>query len=130
MKKIIFQLIRYGAVGGFATLVDYGTYYLLTRSLQIIPSYANPFAYAAGNVVSYLGHHFITFRSHSRVTREYPRFALVTAAGIILSQVIILFLIKIGLHDLVAKAGSVLITGLFNYLANRVWTFNRSVQAR
>jgi putative flippase GtrA len=125
MKKTFFQLVRYVAVGGAATAVDYGSYYFLTRGLSVGVLAANPLAYLAGNVVSFLGHRFITFRSEGKPLGEYVRFLLVTAIGLAVSQTVFVVLVWLGVHDLISKAAAVIVSGCFNYLANRFWTFRR-----
>jgi putative flippase GtrA len=123
MKKVFFELVRYVFVGGAATAVDYGSYYLLTRGLAMGALAANPLAYLAGNFVSFTGHHFVTFRSSGKPLGEYVRFVIVTAVGLGISQIVVWLLLGLHTHDLIAKAASVVISGLFNYLANRFWTF-------
>lgn len=123
MKKTFFQLIRYVTVGGAATAVDYGLYYFLTRGAFFDALAANPLAYLAGNVVSFLGHRFITFRSVSKPFAEYFRFLLVTTIGLAVSQAIMVFFVRLGVHDLISKAVAIVMSGCFNYLANRFWTF-------
>jgi dolichol-phosphate mannosyltransferase len=123
MKKTFFQLVRYVGVGATATGADYGSYYLLTRAFGLGVYVSNPLAYLAGNVISFLGHRFITFRSAGKPFGEYVRFLCVTAVGLGISQLAIWVSLSLGFHDLVAKALAVIVSGCFNYLANRFWTF-------
>ncbi len=124
MKKTIFELIRYFFVGLAATFVDYGAYIFLTRFLLFHVLYANPLAYAVGSVVSFVGQRTITFRSRERyVWHQYLRFIAVNLVGLGLSQLVIIIGLKIGVHDLIAKAATIVVAGAFNYLGNRFWTF-------
>ena len=125
MKKTFFELVRYVLVGIMATVVDYGAYYILTRFLFFSAVFANPIAYLAGNVVSFLGQRTVTFRSHGRPGSQYLRFLVVNATGLVISQLTLVVLMRLGVDDLVAKAAGVITSGTFNYLSNRFWTFRR-----
>lgn len=123
MKKTIFELIRYVLVGVMASIVDYGAYYLLTRSFLFSATISNPASYLCGNLVSFFGQRMITFRSHGHTGKQYLRFLVVNAAGLIVSQITLVILLNFGVNDLIAKAASVITSGTFNYLFNRFWTF-------
>ena len=123
MKKTFFELVRYVSVGVMATVVDYGAYYILTRSFSFAATVANPGAYLVGNVVSFLGQRTVTFRSHGHPGSQYLRFLVVNATGLVISQFTLVVLMRLGVNDLVAKAAGVITSGTFNYLANRFWTF-------
>ncbi len=123
MKKHFIQLVVYILVGASATVVDYFSFIALTRVFGLGALLANPLAYLAGNIVSFVGHRRVTFLSHNHPVREYARFVAVTAAGLGISQLVLAGLLDLGVYDLAAKAAAVLISGLFNYLVNRLWTF-------
>jgi putative flippase GtrA len=123
MIKTIFQLLRYISVGATSTLADYGSYIFFTRIAAMPALEANPLSYLIGNVVSFFGHRPITFRSQGNPMPEYVRFVFVSIAGLLVSQIVIAFALYIGIADLVAKAAAVLVSGAFNYLMNRFWTF-------
>jgi putative flippase GtrA len=125
MRLPFWELAKYVGVGAVATIVDYVSYILLTRLFGIPVLAANPLSYLLGNGVSFTGHHFITFRSREKPLPEYIRFAVVSAAGLGVSQLVIMSALWLGFPDLISKAASVLISGLFNYLSNRFWTFRK-----
>jgi putative flippase GtrA len=123
MKRRIFEMIRYGLVGGVATLADASSYYVLSRIVGLHVLAANPLAYFIGNLISFAGHRLITFHSSGKPLSEYSRFLAVTAVGLGISQLVVWSLVRIGLNDLLAKAVSIAASGLFNYAANSLWTF-------
>ena len=123
MKKTFFELVRYVLVGAAATVVDYGAYYVLTRYFFIAAVFANQVSYVFGNIVSFLGQRAITFRSHGHPGPQYLRFLVVNAVGLIVSQLTLVILLRLGVNDLLAKAAGVITSGSFNYLSNRFWTF-------
>ena len=123
MKRTFFELVRYGLVGVAATIVDYGAYYFLTRSFLFSATIANPLSYLCGNVVSFYGQRTITFRSRGHTGKQYLRFLVVNATGLVVSQATLVVLLGLGVNDLFAKAAGVITSGMFNYLSNRFWTF-------
>jgi len=122
-EATFFQIARYFVVGAVSTVADYGSYLFFTRGLALSAFDANPLAYLFGNAVSFFGHHFITFRSHGKPLPEYLRFIFVSIVGLGVSQAVIAATLGLGAPDLIAKAAAVFISGLFNYLCNRFWTF-------
>jgi len=123
MRKMFLQFIVYVIVGATSTGVDYSTYFLLTRFDGMASLTANPIAYVAGNIVSFLGHRSVTFRSHGEPLRQYLRFIIVTGAGLVVSQLVLWLFLGFGVNDLTAKAFAVIFSGASNYTANRFWTF-------
>ncbi len=123
MKKTFLQLIRYVMVGAASTVADYGAYLFFTRITAMPALEANPLAYAIGNIVSFYGHRIVTFRSRGKPMAEYARFAVVSIAGLLVSQIVVAAALYVGISDLVGKAASIIISGMFNYLMNRYWTF-------
>ena len=121
-------MARYCTVGAVALVVDYASYFLLTRLFHIMPYVANIIAYACGNVVSFFGHRFFTFHTanNPQIIREYARFLLVTVAGLAISESIIVFSITVGIFDLIGKAAAVVVSGMFNFCINSAWTFRRA----
>jgi putative flippase GtrA len=123
MKKTFFELVRYVSVGVAASIVDYGAYYALTRFVLLSATFANPLSYLCGNVVSFYGQRTITFRSHGHTGKQYLRFLVVNAAGLVVSQMTLVVFLHFGVNDLFAKAAGIITSGTFNYLSNRFWTF-------
>ncbi len=129
MRKDILQFAKYVTVGAAATGVDYGSYVLLTRLGSLGSLTANPLAYWVGNIVSFVGHRTVTFRSHGNPLAEYGRFICVTVIGLSVSQLVVWACLGLGIYDLFAKAAAVLVSGLFNYTVNRFWTFRSAKRA-
>jgi putative flippase GtrA len=125
MLEEIKKMARYVAVGAVSAVVDFGSYFLFTRFLGLSPDPGNVAAYCVGNVVSFFGHHFFTFeeKGTKHIFREYAKFVAVTLLGLGVSQAVVVSSIAIGIPDLVGKAAAVLVSGLFNFILNSVWTF-------
>lgn len=72
-----------------------------------------------------MGHRYITFHSTGQPAKEYLKFIVITAGGLVISQLTVVALYQMGIHDLVAKLAAVFTSGLFNFLLNRYWTFRK-----
>ena len=129
MKRVLFEMLRYGLVGGASTVVDYLVYLTLTRLVGLLELDANIFAYLAGHVVSFFGNRLFTFRSTTAALgSQYWKYWFVSLVGLGISQLVLYLGLMMGWHDLWAKAAAVLLAGLWNYLMHRIWTYRQPVK--
>ena len=135
-KRWIGQVLRFGLVGGFNTLVDLLILNMLlllfpTNSTRMILIYS-AIAYSVGAVNSFLLNKYWTFGYRQRTTwREVARFIATTLCGIGWSS-IILWLASNALHPILinptiwANASKVIAisgTALISYLGMSLWVF-------
>ena len=81
------RLIRFGLVGGLASLIyAVVTYALISKS--IAPVWGSVIAYAIAIPVSFLGQKYFTFDAQGRVPVELSLFVITQAIGLILAAVI------------------------------------------
>jgi putative flippase GtrA len=137
-QTLLWQLMRFGLVGGLNTGIDL---LILNGLLLLWPTHNtehllayNSFAYAFGAVNSFILNKYWTFQNRKRTTYgEVLRFALTTLCGIICND-IILWIASTFLHPVMinatlwANASKVLaISGTFmiSYLGMRLWVFAR-----
>ena len=135
-KRWIGQVLRFGLVGGFNTLLDLLILNMLlllfpTNSSRMILIYS-AIAYSVGAVNSFLLNKYWTFGYRQRTTwREVARFIATTLCGIGWSS-IILWLASNALHPLLinptiwANASKVIAisgTALISYLGMSLWVF-------
>jgi putative flippase GtrA len=125
MLGLIKKMTRYCAVGLVALAVDYASYFLFTRLFHMMPYAANIVAYCCGNIISFIGHRFFTFHTtgNPAVFREYAKFALITVLGLAISEFIVVYSIKTGISDFIGKGAAVVVSGMFNFYFNNIWTF-------
>jgi len=75
------EVVRFVLVGGWNTAFGYGLFaafnYLLTGRVPYAYMVASVIANIIAISVAYLGHKFITFRTHGNYLREYLRFYMV-----------------------------------------------------
>jgi dolichol-phosphate mannosyltransferase len=65
----------------------------------------------------------ILYQRLSRAIKQFGKYCLVGASGYIVNLLIFSFLVKIGLHYLVAATVSFCVAATNNFLLNKYWTF-------
>jgi putative flippase GtrA len=118
------QFLKFAAGGAVGTAVQYA---VLVAWVEIAGGPVVPGALAGfcmGALVNYViarSYVFATARPHGSAL---PRFALVATAGAVLNTAIVAVLFESGAHYLVAQMAATGIVLVFNFLANRHWTFS------
>ena len=119
-----YQLIRFGVVGGVATIV----YFVATRSLQYYAGLSTPTAasisFALVVALNYVLHYAWTFRSSEPHLRTLPRFLGTSFGGLAINYVAVLgatsWLQMSQSEGLLLGVGLVV---MWNYLLARFWVF-------
>ncbi len=118
------QFLRYASAGALGTGVHYAVLIALVQFASVAVVIASTSGAIAGAIVNYVLNHRYTFASRRPHRSALPRFATVSALGILLNAIVVAAMLAlVGPHYLVAQVvatGTVLAAG---YLANRVWTF-------
>jgi len=128
MGKFIAEIFRYGVVGVSSGIVDFLVYVGLTRAVHFPELAANLGAYLAGHVVSFFGNRAWTFRSNGHAGYEYLRFWAVNLIGLGVSSAVLWIGLRFGIHDLYVKVAAIILSGAWNFIMNRVWTFRPQVR--
>jgi putative flippase GtrA len=84
------QVIRFGLVGGFVTLVGGAAYYIPATYFGVAPLIANLFAYAIAMALGYVLHSSVSFKGHG--SRDNP--------GRRTGRFVIVSLVSLGLNSL------------------------------
>lgn len=118
------QLIRFGGVGGFATLV----HVLMTMALQgplgLPPLQANFGGFCAALLVSYLGHARITFGADPRHAPQFIRFVAIALIGLATSSATVWFIdTRLGAGFGLAMAAVAVAVPLMTFVTLRLWVF-------
>lgn len=116
-------LLRFGAVGIFATIV----YYMIAigcSAAGVAPLAANIIAYCIGVSSSFIGHFYFTFKKQGNHARYLVRFIIVSLLGYILSSIIIVIIVDInnGAFWFAALVVVILIPPA-NWIFGRYWAF-------
>lgn len=123
----ISQLMRFGMVGGAATLTHAGVYYYLVAGKVLTPLLANFAAYAVAFSISFLGHRHWTFgdaRKDRRNNYAIFRFLSVSLSGLAINSAAVLLLVNLlRLPEWTPLIVIVGMTPIFTFLLNRFWVF-------
>jgi len=127
------RFLRFLVVGISSTLIDFTLLTVLKR-LGLSTLVANTISYSAGIVNGFVWNYLWTFaESRSKnFWHQFAQFALISLAGLLLSNGLILLLEaplgKIMSHPemgyIPAKVVATGVVVLWNFFANRAWTFN------
>jgi putative flippase GtrA len=123
----IHQIMRFGMVGGAATLTHAGVYYYLVAGKLLTPLLANFAAYAVAFSVSFIGHRHWTFgdaRKDRRNNYAIFRFLSVSLSGLAINSAAVLLLVNfLRLPEWTPLIVIVGMTPIFTFLLNRFWVF-------
>lgn len=134
MKNLIISLFKkyksfiiYSFIGVEGLFVEFGTYYLFTRILDINYFIANISAIALAVLHNFILNNFFNFKTKDKVLLRLISFYSVALIGLVLSNIFLyIFFSKIGINDLIVKILSMpIIVAIQFYLNTRV-TFKKS----
>lgn len=121
------QLLRFGLVGGFVTLLGATLYYVPATWLGVPPLLANLLGYAVAVVFGYVLHGRISFAGHGG--RDQPlvrtgRFFLVSLVSLGLNSLFVYLLTgPLGGPTWWPLVPMLFVTPIFTFLFNRHWVF-------
>jgi len=123
---------RFAIVGVSNTIVDYGLFYLLTRS-ELDPLVANPISVETAIIWSFTWNSLWTFSERKNTQPLLARaatFQFVQLGGLALSQIsLVLLHVYAQIPDLISKAATIPVVLVFNYLLNSRWTFSERAKS-
>jgi putative flippase GtrA len=118
------QAAVFVAVGLAATATQAAVAFVAHETFGADPYVANFVGYAFAVVVSYVGHARITFLRPVRHRGQMLRFALVSLAGLALTQAITFVVLRaFGLPFRAALVAVAVLVPAFTFVASRAWTF-------
>lgn len=130
LPHLLRQIVRFGLVGGLATLVHVGTFLTLADGIGFHPQAANLLAWLAAFVISFLGHFLWTFRENLVGTQRRPadalvRFLVVSLLGLGLNSGIVMVMVGIvGTSNAMAALLMATLVPALLFTINRYWAFS------
>ncbi|QBK04876.1 GtrA family protein [Hylemonella gracilis] len=119
------QLSLFVAVGTMAALTHWGVAVLLVSRLTWAPALANVAGWLVAFVVSFTGHHFLTFRDAlTPWSVAARRLFLISAGNFVLNEIVYITLLRS--TDLPYDgllAGILIAQAVLTFLASRYWAF-------
>jgi putative flippase GtrA len=129
-KAFLAQILRFGAVGGLATLTHVGVAIAAEAGLTLAPQLANLAGYLVAVVVSYTGHALVTFKAPVQSAGRFLRFILVSLLGLATSSgTVWLTTGVLGLAFPVAMLCVAVAVPMVTYLGMRFWVFDGRSEA-
>jgi putative flippase GtrA len=123
-KFPINQFILFAFMGGVGTLVHYAELILLVSRFSVDPVLASTAGAVSGALVNYLLNYRFTFGSRQLHRQTLPKFLAVAGLGFILNAALMWFAVRvIALHYLFGQIVATCLVLIWNYMANRHWTF-------
>lgn len=127
LPPILRQFMSFFIVGAIAAVVHFGLLIALKegQNWDFIP--ATLVGFLGGAVTSYLLNRNHTFKGTQRNHRDaFARFFLVASIGFGLTFILNnIFAQRLGLHYLISQTLTTALVMIWNFVANRIWTFNK-----
>lgn len=123
MLKIRF--LKYTFIGGIATLLDWGIFFLLSYLIGLNYIFSVFVAVSFAASVKFFLNKFITFKDRSKkYFRQIGVFALVNILAIFLNILFMIFFVEIFfLEKMSSKIITTFIVVILNYNLDRKWTY-------
>lgn len=122
---LFWKFVKFCAVGFSGMLVDFGSTWLLKEKLGIQKFVANAIGFMLAASTNYVLNRIWTFEStNPSIATEYTNFIIVSFIGLGINTLALWFLLKKTKGNFyVCKFIAILITTLWNFVANLVYTF-------
>ncbi|MGH7106895.1 MAG: GtrA family protein [Acetobacteraceae bacterium] len=117
------RLLRFAAVGGVATAIQYAVLVLLVRAFGMAPTPASSIGFVLSAGVNYLLNYRFTFQSDRPHRPAAAKFAVLAATGLLLNAIIMRLMVGAGVHYLIAQVCATAVVFLWNFIGNSLWTF-------
>lgn len=123
--KSVRQFIKFGIVGLGGTLVDWVVYFILTRYFGTFYLIAKTISFVLAAVNNYIFNRIWTFKSKDKnIAKEFLKFFVVSVVGLIFNLLIMkLAVVNLKLNDLIGLVLATSAVTLWNFFANKLWTF-------
>src|SRR5215204_4625728 len=121
------QLFQFGLVGASGYLVNLTVFALLAELLDVhhIPAAIGAFCVAVSNNF-YWNRRWTFEAAHGHAGFQAARFFTVSVVGLIVNLIALQLLIEADLAELPAQALAVATAMPFNFVGNKIWTFDDS----
>ena len=130
-KPLFMQFMRFAVVGLINTGIDYLIYWSLTRYVDFFEDekvFATSIAFIVAATNSYFMNKAFTFKDKSKeYGSQYIKFFVVSLVGFGINALIFYLLLQTGLFDIVAKVLTTGVVLIWNFIANKLWTFKQKI---
>lgn len=124
---LIGQLVRFGLIGGFMTILVAAAYWVVAELFHVDPLLSMTMVYLSFTGLGYLLHSRISFRDHGSRDNAHirtVRFFTVNTLGFFSNQLFVWYFTKyLGGPTWWPIPACVIITPIITFTLNRVWVF-------
>ena len=117
------RFVRFAAVGGIATAIQYAILILLVRGAGMAPTPASSIGFVLSAGVNYLLNYRFTFQSDRPHGPAAAKFGLLAGMGLLINAAIMRLMTGAGVHYLIAQVSATAVVLLWNFIGNSFWTF-------
>ena len=118
------QFLIFSGIGVIGTAGHYATLVFLVQAIKIDPVFATTIGFVVGALINYLLNYRITFNSNKRHAETLTKFFSVASIGAVINTAIMAAgTNRLSLHYLVIQLAASCIVLVFNFIANKYWTF-------
>ncbi len=121
------QFVKFCVVGVINTVVDFGIYIALTRSIDFWSYHlvwASALSFTVAVFSSFILNTFWTFRcTGSGWKKRAPSFFAVATGGLLVNSGTVLIIVTLGVWDIIAKIVATVVVLAWNFTLQKKWTF-------
>lgn len=127
MKKLIEQILKFGVVGIFATVIDFGVLYVLSQPLGMDPVISAGISFCVSLVFNYVAsmRYVFTHREDMSRSREFVIFLVLSLISLAINEAIMAAGVAVlGSSALAVMGTKVLATAIvmvWNFVSRKKW---------
>ena len=141
--KELKRFVKFALIGGLGTVIDFGIFNLLADLFAVSPVIASMCSFSCAVVSNFVWNRIWTFKdSHTKtMLQQFIQFVIVSVVGLIIRTPLLAWLITVFTNIAIttfhlaqntaaliannlALACAVGVVMIWNFIANRLWTFN------
>lgn len=125
------QFVKFAGVGAIGTMAHYTALMLLVQLFDANAVLASSIGAIIGAIVNYILNYHYTFNSSKAHTETAWKFFTIASVGFVLNALMMALLTEIlTLFYLFAQVISTGVVLIWNFLGNRLWTFQENVEKK
>lgn len=120
----VMQFVRFVFVGIIVAIVHFIILFLFVEYANLGPIYSSSLGFAVSAIVNYLLNYHYTFHSKASHHKAIVRFFIIALIGLVANAFLMkIWISMLSMYYIVAQIFSILCVMIWNFLANRKWTF-------
>lgn len=121
------EFSKFCLVGGLSTIINYGLFYLLYRTLMIYYLFSSAIGYLSGTLFGFYLNKVFTFRSNSKkYTVDITKYFIIYLISLFLGLIFLKGLVFLGVNIFLANLFVIGLTTITNYIGSKYFVFSKS----